>query len=50
MTSTIEKVEWGEGIRSADRGCLTRKCSNHACLINAYLEFFLQPKNLSESL
>ena len=40
MTSTVEKVEQSEGIRSADGGCLTRKY-NYACLVNAYLEFFL---------
>lgn len=37
MTGTVEKVEQGERIRSADGGCLTRKCSNYAYPVHAYI-------------
>ena len=37
MTDSIEKVEQGEGIRNADEGCLTRKCSNYAYPVHAYI-------------
>lgn len=50
MTSLIEEVEQGAAVRSADAGCLTRKCGNCACLRNAFLEIFFKRKHLSESL